>query len=79
MRSAITDYIAHRRGFFDVGRRLSLLDCGIFASVCTPGGEPATDSLICSTTVQGTSLQSVAITDAQSDAALDTRSRERLT
>jgi hypothetical protein len=31
------------------------------------------DSLICSTEVEGTPLQSVAITDIQADAAFDTR------
>jgi hypothetical protein len=38
-----------------------------------------TDSLIRSTKVQGTPLQLVATTDAQSDAALDGHSRARLT
>ncbi len=37
------------------------------------------DSPICGTKVEGTPLQSVAITDAKSDAALDARSRGRLT
>jgi len=37
------------------------------------------DSPICSVKVEGTPLQSDAITDAQSDAALDTRSCGRLT
>jgi hypothetical protein len=42
-------------------------------------GNPVIDSLIRRTEVQGTPLQSVAITDAQSDAGLDRRSRARLT
>jgi hypothetical protein len=36
-------------------------------------GNPVIDSLIRRTEVQGTPLQSVAITDAQSDAGFDTR------
>ena len=42
-------------------------------------GTRVTDSVICGTKVEGTPLQLVAITAAQTDAALDTRSRGRLT
>jgi hypothetical protein len=74
MRSAIPQlYCVIDEGFSDIGRGLSLLD---FRNFSPPYafwvGSRVDDSLICSTKVEGTTLQSVAITENQTDAALNT-------
>jgi len=60
------------KAFSGVGLRSEFGRLRNFSSPYAPWvGTRVTDSVICGTKVEGTPLQSVAITDAQSDAALD--------